>query len=97
MSILSKLKYWYLGGPLPTRVENKDGSTTYRLPDTFEPSAPAKVARWLKERVLAGVVIGIILAVISTSLVFYTKKWLEPTQEQVLQPTLQKAPAKVQN
>ena len=97
MSILSKLKYWYLSGPLPTRVANKDGSTTCRLPDTFEPSATAKIARWLKEHVLAGVVIGIILAVISTTLVFYTKKWLELTQEQVLQPTPQKAPAKVPN
>jgi hypothetical protein len=47
MSVFSKIKRWYLGGPLPLREETKDGSLTCRLPDTYEPSLSARIAQFL--------------------------------------------------
>ncbi len=44
------------------------------------------IGRWLKEHVLAAVLIGSILAVLSTILVFYTNQWLSPPQEQTPPP-----------
>jgi hypothetical protein len=45
MSILSKIKRWYFGGPLPTRERISDTAETFRLPDTFEPSLSARIVR----------------------------------------------------
>lgn len=39
------------------------------------------VGRWLKEHILAAVLIGSILAVLSTILIFYTNQWLGQHQE----------------
>lgn len=44
------------------------------------------LGRWLKEHVLAAVLIGSILAVLSTILVFYTNQWLGQHQEKSLPP-----------
>jgi Na+/melibiose symporter-like transporter len=41
------------------------------------------IGRWLKDQILAAVLIGSILAVISTILVFYTNKWLGQPQEKI--------------
>ena len=41
------------------------------------------VGRWLKEHVLAAVLIGSILAVLSTILIFYTNQWLGQHQEKI--------------
>ena len=46
MSILSKIKRWYSGGPLPTREVNSPTSTTHRSPNTYEPTVFARFAQW---------------------------------------------------
>lgn len=41
------------------------------------------IGRWLKDQVLAAVLIGSILAALSTALVFYTNQWLGQPQEKI--------------
>jgi len=47
MSIISKIKRWYLGGPLPTKKRISETAETIRAPNTFELSASARIAQFL--------------------------------------------------
>ena len=46
----------------------------------------SRIGKWLKENVLAAVISGLILAALSTILVFYIGQWLSPPQEKNHQP-----------
>ena len=72
MSILSKIKYWYIGGPLPTRVANKDGSTTCRSPDTYEPTASARLAQYICKNLL--IILGLLAAIIVPLFIYFDGK-----------------------
>ncbi|HWR76771.1 MAG TPA: hypothetical protein VN283_06150 [Thiobacillus sp.] len=69
MSIPSKIKRWYLGGPLPTRERISDTAETIRLPNTFEPSLSARIVRsfvgfYLRNwQWFGGCILAIVLAV----------------------------------
>ncbi len=68
MSIKSKIKYWYLGGPLPTHQKISDTSVTRRLPNTYEPSISASFAQWVIKNIL--IIIPIIIAITALYLKF---------------------------
>jgi hypothetical protein len=64
MNIKAKIKYWYLGGPLPTRERLSDTATALRAPNTFEPSISAIVAQWCVKH-LMHIIATIVMAAIA--------------------------------
>ena len=60
MSIKSKIKYWYLGGPLPTQEKISETSKIRRAPNTYKPSLTAKFAQYIKNNIIA--ILAIIIA-----------------------------------
>jgi hypothetical protein len=62
MDIKSAIIRWYRGGPLPTITENSPTSTTYRAPNTFEPSITARLAQWVVKNILT--IIAIIITLV---------------------------------
>jgi|GEM_PF-5033879 len=71
MSISSKIKRWYLGGPLPTREEN-NGATTTRIPNTFEPSVSAQLAQYIVKH-LPGFIAAVFAAAVTLFIYFDSK------------------------
>ncbi|MES1982625.1 MAG: hypothetical protein V4443_09120 [Pseudomonadota bacterium] len=71
MSIPSKIKRWYLGGPLPIREEN-NGSTTTRLPNTFEPSVSAQFAQYIVKH-FPGFIAAVFAAAVALFIYFDSK------------------------
>lgn len=72
MSILAKIKRWYLGGPLPTRERISDTAETFRLPNTFEPSVSAQLAQYIVKH-LPGVIAAVFAAAITLFVYFDSK------------------------
>lgn len=62
MSTKEKIKRWYRGGPLPTQEKISETATIYRMPDTYEPSLPARFTQFITRNILA--VISILVAVV---------------------------------
>ncbi|MDP1558482.1 MAG: hypothetical protein Q8K59_08320 [Nitrosomonas sp.] len=72
--------------PLPQRLTAYGQDFIEQLHSKKRKTSSVKtIARWLKDHVLASVLIGSILAVISTILVFYTNQWMSPPQEKTHQ------------
>ena len=69
MSILSKIKYWYLGGPQPTRERISETAETIRLPNTFDPSASARVAQYIVKH-LPGITAALFAAAVALFIYF---------------------------
>ncbi|MEW8035811.1 MAG: hypothetical protein AB2817_07035 [Candidatus Thiodiazotropha sp.] len=87
MNILTKIKRWYRGGPLPTREANSTTSTTHRLPNTFEPSVLARFAQWVVKNIL--IILGIVVAASVTLFVHYDEKSTGVTEHEKIKDVIQ--------
>jgi hypothetical protein len=69
MSLLTKIKRWYLGGPLPTHERISDTAETFRLPNTFEPSISAQLAQYAVKH-LPGFIAAVFAAAVALFIYF---------------------------
>lgn len=67
------------------RRDHENGTYVLPVPPDETLHLLKEIGRWFKKHVLAAVVSGLILAALSTILVFYITQWLPPSQEKVPQ------------
>ncbi|MDP2760707.1 MAG: hypothetical protein Q8O64_09960 [Sideroxyarcus sp.] len=72
MSIPSKIKRWYLGGPLPTKERISETAETFRLPNTFEPSVSAQLAQYIVKH-FPGFIAAVFAAAVALFIYFDSK------------------------
>ncbi len=80
MGLKSKIKRWYLGGPLPTKEVNSPTSTTHRAPNTFEPSNSARCAQWCVKHLMP-IIATLVAAIVALFIHFDGKSASQPEQE----------------